>query len=125
VTDGNDAAAIRFMLMAMAPDRAPRAPGNKPAARLPVVLQGASVDSASRQRVAPGKWAEGRPRPALPICPVCERGFGGPDARTRQIRILNRQHGLLTVLNQPWQAGVVPCGDTGSVHGHTAAPIVR
>jgi hypothetical protein len=106
VTDGNDAAAIRFMLKAMALGCAARA-GNKSVARLPFVLPGASVGSASHQRSAPGEWAEGRPRPALPICPVCERDFGGPDARTRQIRILNRQHNLIRVLNQSWQGGVL------------------
>ena len=52
MTDGKRAAAIRFMPMAMALKRAPRA-GNKSVARLPVVLPGASVVSASRQRKRP------------------------------------------------------------------------
>jgi hypothetical protein len=60
VTDGKRAAAIRFMLMAMTPDRAPRAE-NKSVARLPVVLPGASVVSVSRQRKRP---ASGRRPPA-------------------------------------------------------------
>jgi len=56
-------------------DRIDRAPSG--------VLQGASAGSASRVRhKAPGKMADGRP-PALPIFPVCERGFwraGCPNA---------------------------------------------
>jgi hypothetical protein len=90
VTDGNGAAAIRFMLMAMALDRATRAE-NTSVARRPVVLPGASVVSASRQRKRPASGPKAARVPLFQICPVCERGFGGPDARTRQIRILNRQ----------------------------------
>jgi len=51
--------------------------------------------------------------------------FGGPDARTRQIRILNRQRVLLTALDLPWQGGVVPDASTGAPRGHMAAAIDR
>jgi hypothetical protein len=94
VTDGNGAAAIRFVLMAMTLNHAPRA-GNKSVARLPVVLPGASVVSVSRQRKRPASRPKAARVPLSQICPVCERGLGGPDARTRQIRILNRQRDLL------------------------------
>jgi hypothetical protein len=126
VTDGKHAAAIRYMPMAMALNRAPRA-GNKSVTRLPVVLPGASVVSVSRQRKRPASGPKAARVPLSQICPVCERGFGGPDARTRQIRILNRQRDLLKALNQPWQAGgptlARPALSRARIPRHTAAQI--
>src|ERR1700736_3399547 len=89
---------------------------NKPVARLPVVLQGASSGPASRQRVAPG---EGRRPPASrsPNMSCLRARLGGPDARTRQIRILNLQRDLLTARNQSWQGGVLKCADTDGRRG--------
>src|SRR5262249_52206418 len=123
VTDGNDAAAIGFMLMAMAPDRALRAP-EKEAGRAPSGRPSGGIDGFGFPPARRARQVGRRPPASRSPNMSCLRArfwrAGCPNAANPE---LNRQHGLLTALNQAWQAGVVPCADTDDTGGHTAAQI--
>jgi hypothetical protein len=105
----------------MAPARGP----DKPIARIPVVLQGASggFGLPPVRRIAPGEWTKAarvsRSSNDVPFASEFWRA-GCPNAA--KSGILNRQPDLLTAMNRPWQAGVVPCGHTGA-RGHILAQI--